>query len=237
MRTVSILSQRPVVLRGGVRDDAVGRGVDPEAAHVGVVGGEQHADVSGDAGDDDAADAQIFEQRLERRIVEPRVLRLEHEVVAGGRAHPLRDAAAGRRGGGAMGHRAPEVRAPLAEVVVDVDRRHAGPRRPLLEPRQPRRHRLGLPHEGLGPGERHVVHDVDQQQRGRGGREQDSTRGHAPRPARPVPGDAPTARAWPASPGRRRKWCARSWCAPARRSRRCRARGTSSSPPTRRAAC
>ena len=68
------LFQRMLILFGGVRDDTVGRREDPEIAHVGIVGREQDADVAGDPGQDDAADAERLEQRVERRVEEPRML-------------------------------------------------------------------------------------------------------------------------------------------------------------------
>ena len=67
-----------------------------------------------------------------------------------------------------MGHRLTKVRPPLPEVVVDVDRRHAGFRGSALERRQPQGHRLRLADEGLGALESHVVDDVDEEERGAG---------------------------------------------------------------------
>ena len=58
------------VLFLGIRGDAVAGHDQAKVAHVGVVGREQHADVAGDTGDDDAADLQVIEQGLERRVVE-----------------------------------------------------------------------------------------------------------------------------------------------------------------------
>ena len=111
-----------------VGHDAVGRGEDLQAAHVGVVGGEQHADVAGDAGHDDAADLQVVEQRVERGGEEAGVLRLEDEVVMLRRAQPPRHPPAGRALPRGSGTRPPEVGSPLAEVVVDVDDRDGGRR-------------------------------------------------------------------------------------------------------------
>ena len=99
---------------------AVGRREDAQAAHVGVVGGEQHADVAGDAGDDDAADLQIVEQRLERGVVEAGVLRLEDEVVA--RVGRIRlDTRRPGELAPCNGPRSAGSRIAIAEVVDDID--------------------------------------------------------------------------------------------------------------------
>ena len=58
-----------------------------------------------------------------------------------------------------------KIRPPLPEVVVDVDRRHAGRRRATLETREWRGHRFRLRDEGFGTVEREIVDDVDQQER------------------------------------------------------------------------
>ena len=47
------------VVFGRVGHDAVRRRIDAQSAHVGVVGGEQHTDIAGDAGDDDARDLEM----------------------------------------------------------------------------------------------------------------------------------------------------------------------------------
>src|SRR5712671_1960585 len=70
------LFERMLILFGCVRDDTVGRREDPEIAHIRIVGREQDADVAGDPGQDDAADAERLEQGVERRVEEPRMLRL-----------------------------------------------------------------------------------------------------------------------------------------------------------------
>src|SRR5690606_30730956 len=86
------LAKRIVIVVIGVRDDAVGGREQFEAAHVGIVRGEQHADVAGNPRQNQAADAECLEQGVERRAEETGVLRLQYEVVAGERAEATRDA-------------------------------------------------------------------------------------------------------------------------------------------------
>jgi len=62
-----------------------------------------------------------------------------------------------------MRERLPEVRPPLSEVVVDVDRRHARLCRAALQSAQAGGHRFGLFDQRLGALERQVVDDVNQQ--------------------------------------------------------------------------
>ncbi len=64
------LTQGMVVIGRGVRDDAIGGCEDLEVAHVGVVRGEEHADVARDAREDHATDPEGLEQRVERGIEE-----------------------------------------------------------------------------------------------------------------------------------------------------------------------
>ena len=40
-------------------------------AHVGIVGGEQHADIAGDARQNHPASAEAFQQCIQCRVVEP----------------------------------------------------------------------------------------------------------------------------------------------------------------------
>src|SRR5687768_9649532 len=67
--------------RLAVSGDAVARHYDFEVSNVGVAGGEQHADVRGNARDDQPPRLQIFQQDVETGGVKARVLRLEDEVV------------------------------------------------------------------------------------------------------------------------------------------------------------
>ena len=70
------------VLFGRVRDNAIGRREQLQFSHVRIIGREQHADISGDAGHYDAPDAERLEQGVERGVKESRVLRFQDEVVA-----------------------------------------------------------------------------------------------------------------------------------------------------------
>ena len=62
------LTQCVVVVGRGIRDDAISGDVDAHAAHVGIVGGEEHADVACDARHDHATDPQGLQQRVEGSI-------------------------------------------------------------------------------------------------------------------------------------------------------------------------
>ena len=71
---------------------------------------------------------KVIQQGLERRTIKPGVLRLEHEVVRVCRLQELSDSPAGTGLGTAL-HGGSEIRAPFAEVVIDVnDRDSALPR-------------------------------------------------------------------------------------------------------------
>ena len=73
--------QRVFILPFGVRGDAVGRDVQLEIAHVGVVGAEQDAVVARNAGENHRLRAEVAQQRIERGAVERGLLRLQHEIV------------------------------------------------------------------------------------------------------------------------------------------------------------
>src|SRR3954462_14765725 len=98
-----------------------------EIAHVGVVAGEQDADVGGEAGQDQRACAEVLEQGVERGGEEAAVLGLEDEVVIRlvGREQ-FRDPPAARRRLAAVGDELLKVGLPAAEVVVDVEGGNAG---------------------------------------------------------------------------------------------------------------
>ena len=63
-----------------------------------------------------------------------------------------------------MRDRLAKIRAPFAEVVVDVDGRDARPDRTPSEHGEAARHRFRLLDQGLGPFERQVIDDVNQQE-------------------------------------------------------------------------
>ena len=75
-----------IVLGGCIGDDAVCGRENLQIPHVRIIGGEEHADIASDAGHDDASNLQRPQQRVERRVEETRVLRLQNEIVALGRA-------------------------------------------------------------------------------------------------------------------------------------------------------
>ena len=77
------LCQRVLVLFGRVRDDAIGGCEDPQLTHIRIIGRKEDADVAGDPGQYDPADAKRREKRIERRVEEPRMLRLQDEIIAG----------------------------------------------------------------------------------------------------------------------------------------------------------
>src|SRR5688572_2870876 len=61
----SYLAKCRLVVGGSVGDDAIGRRVDTQAAHVSVVRREEHADVAGDAGEDHATHAKVAQEDLQ----------------------------------------------------------------------------------------------------------------------------------------------------------------------------
>ena len=78
-----------VVVGLSVRDNAIGGCENLELAHVGIVRGEEDADVARDARQNHATDPERLELRVERRIEEAGMLGLQHEVIARGRFQPL----------------------------------------------------------------------------------------------------------------------------------------------------
>ena len=63
-----------IVVCGGVRDDAIRRCEDLQIAHIGIIGGEEDADVAGDARQDHAPDTKRVQQSIERGIEEAECL-------------------------------------------------------------------------------------------------------------------------------------------------------------------
>src|SRR5947209_3226031 len=136
-----------------------------EVAHVGVVRGEEHADVAGESGENERLDAEVVEQYVERGGEEAGVLRLEDEVVVLFGAQKLGDRSAGHAVLQAVLQNLLEVRLPLAEVVVDIDDRHARGSRAPLQLGEPARHRQRVAQKFLAAAEVQIVDHVYQQQR------------------------------------------------------------------------
>src|SRR5687767_11607194 len=90
---------------------------------------------------------------------------LQHEIVARARPQTPGHAVAWRGARGAMRDGSTKIGPPLPEVVVDVDRWHAGGRGAALETRERRGHRFRLLDKGFGTVERQIVDHVDQQER------------------------------------------------------------------------
>ena len=96
-----------------------------EVAHLGIVGTEERAIVAGDTGQNHRPYAQAAQEQIERRPVKSGMLRLEDEVVVARWLQQPRDVAPGHVVLDAVGHQRSKVRTPLAEVVVDINRRNA----------------------------------------------------------------------------------------------------------------
>lgn len=153
-----------IVLPGGMGANAILRNEDFEVAHIGVVGGEEHANVGGDAGDDEALRAEMPEEDIECGGIERGVHGFEHEIIVALRAEQSDDFLAG--GFGAGFHDGAEVGLPAAEVVVDVNGRNAGGAEAFLQCAQPSSHGQGE-FQGLRRfGELEGVDDIDEEQRG-----------------------------------------------------------------------
>src|SRR5690606_35186118 len=110
-----------------------------------------------------AVDAELVEQELERGAVERGMARLEDREVAGRRREKLGERLAAPGPGAAPEHGA-EVAGPVAEVVVDVDRGDPLGARPLLQGARPPRRRDGALRELRAPIEIERVHEVDEEQ-------------------------------------------------------------------------
>src|SRR5204863_1436 len=75
---------------------------------------------------DERARAQVLQQHIERGELEARVLRFQHEVLLLFGHQQLGDRSPGRAALHHVLEQRAEIRAPAAEVVVDVDRGNAG---------------------------------------------------------------------------------------------------------------
>jgi hypothetical protein len=134
-------------------------------AHVGVVGGEQDAGVGREAGQHETPGAEVGEEEIERRAEEARMLGLEDEVVVLlGREQACHRLAADAVVQ-AVGDQGAEVRAPAAEVVVDIDDRNAGAPSLAGQGGDPPGDAHGRLQQTLAALELEVVDDVDQKER------------------------------------------------------------------------
>jgi hypothetical protein len=75
------MSQGASSLRRVACDDAVGRHEHAISAHVGILGGEEHAHIREKATQDERSCPKMFEEQVEGGRKESGVLGLEHEVV------------------------------------------------------------------------------------------------------------------------------------------------------------
>jgi hypothetical protein len=131
---------------------------------VGVGGGEQHADVGGDAGDDQAAYAELGEQDRQVGGVEAGKLRLDDEVIVAAWGDLAGDFAAGTIVGLSSLDNAGLVGVPSAVVVVDVDHRDFEPVGFFAQLQNDVRDLIGLGTHGLSAWKIHRVDHVDDQQ-------------------------------------------------------------------------
>jgi hypothetical protein len=158
------LGERDVVVEVAFGGTAVGEGDEAELVHMGVVGGEEDAEIGGDAGEDETADAEVVEEGKERGAIEGGVAGLEDEVVFGAGFEALRDRSAAGAGAGGVGEDGMEVVAPAGEVVVDVDDGDTGDVG-LAAGVEERFHELFRPGEDfLTAGELEVADDVDDEE-------------------------------------------------------------------------
>lgn len=79
MEKLSHLRQRVAPFSVLFRRAAVGRHDESVVAHMRLGGGEEHAVVRREADDDDRLHITALQKRVERRLVESRKVRLEHE--------------------------------------------------------------------------------------------------------------------------------------------------------------
>lgn len=113
------------------RARAIGRDVDIEAPHVGVVRGDGDAAVGGEPGEDQGFYFQMAEQHLERSHVEGGMQRLEDEIVfAVWKQGTHKFCTFGLK---TAAHEHFLFAAPIAEVVVYVEDGDAGLTRTLFE--------------------------------------------------------------------------------------------------------
>ncbi len=157
-----------VVEAGGLGRDAILGHPELEVAHVSVVGGVEHAEVAGEAGEDDLARAEIVEQEFERGGVEAGVLGLEHEVVVRSGAQKIDDVGTGAVIAQAEVNLGVEVGLPAAEVVVHIDGGDAARGELLLQGGDAAGGRAGKVKKAAGFREVEGVDDIDEQQGGGG---------------------------------------------------------------------
>lgn len=90
-----------------------------------VAGGEQDADVAGQAGENQSLGAEMLQKDFQRRGEEAGLLWLQDEIIFFRGLEQFDDLTSASSILQTMRDEFPEVRSPLAKVVVDVNRRNA----------------------------------------------------------------------------------------------------------------
>ena len=157
-----------VIFSGGIGNDAVAGNEQFEIPHVSVVGGEEDANVAGNAGEDEFFCAEMRKEEIEPGGIKSGMLGFEHEIILLGGAYSADERLGGAARLQAVIHLSLKVGAPAAEVVVDVDDWRAGGVRFSLERQKFFAHGQRRVQERPASGKVEVVDDIDEQEGPRG---------------------------------------------------------------------
>ena len=147
------------------RGAAVGRHDDLEVTHVGVVRGAENAAVGREAGKDDGRRAEFPQQEVERRLIKGRMHRLEDEIIFVVGPELFDEVKARRLGPQAVLQQLLRIRPPLAEIVVDIDRRNACRAGLLLQAGKRRRNRERLAEDVFSVRKLEMIDHIDEEER------------------------------------------------------------------------
>jgi len=169
-RNLHAAPQRTDVTKGvarerlGVGCRAVGGNHQAEPTHVSIVGGEQDTIVGSETRHDQGVNAEIAEQKVERRPIKGRVAGLEHEIVVVLGTKTVRHAPSRLVRLGACAYGRSKIRSPAAEIVIHIHEWHAARSGPSYQTFDTGCRSLGRPHDACRTVEIEGIDDVDEQQ-------------------------------------------------------------------------
>jgi len=114
----------------------IGRHVQPKIPHLRIVSGTQDATIGSQSAENQRGCSEIMQKNFEWSLEERGMHGFEYKVVFVIRPDLFNKVSAGHSGLQAVIHEFPRVRVPVAEIVIDVDRRNTGVSGPLLKPRK-----------------------------------------------------------------------------------------------------
>jgi hypothetical protein len=151
----------------GLGGNAIGRDDNLVAAHVGVVGREQHANVRSKPRDNQFLGAKALQENFQRGAEETRVARFQNEVVIFPWPERLRHRRTGGTSRGATFDLRLKVGTPPTKIIVHINRGNVMPLEALLESLDPLGGRDRVAKQLCPLGKRKIVDDVDEQKHDR----------------------------------------------------------------------